>query len=69
MNRKIDCAELSIQNVSEKGGIRLDEHMTLLYILLIQLEIFNDFAGHSISTVFVNYNFTNLAYFKVTINF
>ena len=51
MNRKIDCAELSIQNVSEKGGlrgIRLDEHMTLLYILLMQLEIFNDFSGHSI---------------------
>ena len=49
MNRKIDCAELSIQNVSEKGRLmvmRLDEHMTLLYILLMQIEIFNVFAGH-----------------------
>ena len=48
MNRKIDCAELSIQNVCAKGGIRLDKHMTLLYILLMNLEIFNDFTGHSI---------------------
>ncbi len=51
MNRKIDCAELSIQNVSEKcglRGIRLDEHMTLSYILLMQMEIFNVFASHSI---------------------
>ena len=51
MNRKIDCAELSIKNVSEKWGlrgIRLDEYMILLYILLMQIEIFNDFTGHSI---------------------
>ena len=51
MNRKIDYVELSIQNVSEKWGlrgIRLDEHMILLYILLMLMEIFNVFAGHSI---------------------
>ena len=47
MNRKIDCAELSIQNVSEKGGIRLDEHITLLLILLMLVEFFNDWASHS----------------------